>query len=153
MLGPLVPYLDSAGQPMTLTHLTRYLLPMLFKIRPSSAKTLLQILENAIPVPAFSNGNNNCIKHGFDDAAFVSWVSIASLAVSLGQIDISNLPRGVVEEAISHAEPDVRLRSFQLLAGSKDLLQPQTMDLIKQSLLWNSVLPSAGYLPAASQVI
>lgn len=148
-LEKLIPYFDSSRPPMTLTNLTRYLLPMLFKAHPSSAKELLQILGHPVRKPSVPDSDSKRIRSPSQDKTFSSWVSVASLAVSLGHVDIEDLPELDLSEAVAHEDPDVRLRAFHLLAGVKDLLRPRTMDLTKESMRWNATLPSAGYILAS----
>lgn len=143
MLSALVPYFDSTRPATTLTTLTRYLLPVLFKSHPSSAKSLLQALGDRAKTST-STGDVIRGKMAEGTEIFSAWVSVASLAVSQGHVDIDDLPQPALKVAMTHDDPDVRMRVFQLLAGSKDLFLGGTMDLIKESLRWNAVLPSAG---------
>lgn len=143
MLCPLLPFFNSAASDATITHLTRYLLPALFKRHPSSAKGLL-VMINRITEQAPRRGRHRIVTKNLHDRAFTSWISVASLAISSGQVSIDDLPQNTLRDAMVHEQPEIRLRAFQLLAGTKDLLDPRILDLIKESLSWNSILTSAG---------
>lgn len=128
ILQPLLPLFDEDSQPPgALLNLTRYLLPSLFTAQPSLSASLLAALARDATGSTFSG-----------------WVSVAALGVSSGSMDITELPQQDLLDAIAHADSDIRLRAFQLLAGCKDLLRDAVVDLIKQSLSYNAILPSAG---------
>lgn len=127
VLIPVLPLFDQEN-PTTLLNLTRYLLPAIFLVRPSSVRTLLNMLGKTSP--------------GHD--RFSAWISVASLGVAAGHMGITDLPQEELDSAITHEDPSVRLRAFQLLVGSKDLAKEELVDLVKRSLLYNAVLPSAG---------
>ncbi|ORY34822.1 putative death-receptor fusion protein-domain-containing protein [Naematelia encephala] len=129
VIDPLLPYFDSRRSAAVLTNLVRYLLPPLFKARPSTLQIMLERLR--------SPSNT-------DVDWFPAWISIASLGVASGHISLENLPRDDLENAIGHEDPEVRLRAFQLVTGGKGLLRQSTVALIKQCMLWNEVLPGAG---------
>lgn len=130
VLGPILHLFDEedSTNSTTLLNLTRYLLPAIFTARPSSIKTLLQLLGDV------SSGKDR----------FSAWISVASLGVASGHIGISDLPKSDVDFAIMHESPAVRLRVFQLLAGSKHPTDEATVGLVQRSLEYNAVLPSAG---------
>jgi hypothetical protein len=133
MLEPPVPYLDpSRNSPTVMINLTRYVFPALFKSYPSSLSCLLHLLG--------SPGD------GRDDL-LPAWVPVASLGVSLGHVSIRDLPSSSLREAMTHQDPQVRLRAYELVTGCKDVLQLLETDMIelaKEALCQNAVLPSSG---------
>jgi hypothetical protein len=133
MLEPLRPYFDpSDNPPIVMTNLTRYTLPSLFKVHPTALAVLLDMLGSPK-----SDGTE----------LFAAWILVASLGVSHGLLSTQNLPPSSLQEAMAHEDPLVRLRAFELITGSKDVLQllsPAVIDLVRDSLRLNAVLPSAG---------
>jgi hypothetical protein len=127
ILDPIMPLLVK-DEPTTLLNLTRYLLPSLFSARPSTTRSLLDALSG------YGNG----------EEAFSAWISVAALGVASGSIDTSDLPADDLRDAIAHADSSVQLRALQLLIGTKHLLRDDIMGLIKESIMANAVLSSAG---------
>lgn len=135
ILEPLLPLFDENVQPPgTILNLTRYLLPSLFAAEPILPKRLLDHLSSKQAEDRFSG-----------------WISVASLGVSAGHLDITDLPHAELADAISHSDDSIRLRAFQLLAGPKDILRNNILSLIRQSFQYNAILASAGcVLPSSS---
>ena len=124
--SPIVPLFSPDRPANTLLGLTRYLLPTLFATRPQAIPSLLSLLAQSTAT------------------SFAAWVSVAFLAVSSGHLAITDLPTLALQDAIAHADIDVRIRAFQLLVNTRDLLAPQVTQLIQQSMEYSCVLPSAG---------
>lgn len=143
MLEPVISFVKSTLGAPHLVNFSRYLLPSLFKLQPSSAKVLLRILDSSA-VSSYEMTNGTERSSHDSKSTFSLWILVASLAVSLDVIDLYELPQMAIQDAILHQEPENRLRAFQLLVASKDLLSTETMDLLIQSLSWNSVLPASG---------
>lgn len=127
ILTPILP-LFVKDDSTTLLNVSRYLLPALFSARPSTMPSLLATLS----------------QYGDGEEAFSAWISVASLGVASGLVDISDLPADDLRDAIAHADSSVQLRAFQLLIGTKHLLRADIMVLIKESFSANAVLSSAG---------
>ena len=118
---------DTDQSSNTLLNVTRYFLPPLFTGWTSAASSLLKLLEDP------SSGDR-----------FPAWVSVASLGVSLGYLDVADLPPHALRQAITHADVSVRIRALQLLVGSKKLLREDIANLVIECLTNNLVIPSAG---------
>ena len=132
MLGPIIPYLTtSMYSSKVLINITRYLLPNLFKTYPASALSLLKILSD---IDDSSNTSRT----------FSARISVAAVAVSLGVVNIEDLPENLILQSITHEEDQVRLKAFQILGASKEPLQARTIGLIQEILICNSVLLNAG---------
>jgi hypothetical protein len=130
ILGSLFPLFSPTAPATTMTNVHRYLLPPLFAARPSIIHSLLLMLGGG--------------ESGRSADYFAAWTSVASLGVSVGHITVTELPEQDVQNAMVHSDPDVRLKAFQLITGSKDLLDERTETLVRKSLLWNRVLPDSG---------
>lgn len=133
MLEPLLPYLDpSRNSPTVMVNLTRYVFPALFKSYPSSLSCLLNLLGDP------GDGRDDLLP---------AWVPVASLGVSLGHVSVRDLPSSSLREAMTHQDPRVRLRAYELVTGCKDVVQLLDTDMIelaKGALCQNAVLPSSG---------
>lgn len=103
--------------------MSRYLFPPLFKAERSSFSALLDMLDQA----------------GGDH--FAAWITTACFGVANGIIGLEGLPRERVMEAITHQDNRLRIKAFELVALSKSVLQPEVMELVKQSFHWNTVIP------------
>ncbi len=135
MIQPLIPYLDPESHaPGTLTHINRYILPLLFKQYPTSLKTLLRILDGSSRSPA---------EHESSRDTLAAWASVASIGVATGLLDIDGLSEQSLTDAVAHSDPEIRLRAFELVTSGKDLLRPGTVKRVKNCLKWNEVLPSS----------
>jgi hypothetical protein len=130
-LSVLLPLFAHNQPSSTMINTNRYLLPNLFKSRPSAVNTLLSLLEEDRTASEA-------------ESTFSAWMSVAALGVSSGHITIAQLPGDQLSQAITHSNPDVRLKAFTLIAGSRDMLSKETLSLVRDSLEWNAVLPNAG---------
>jgi hypothetical protein len=139
VLQNLLPVFSSKQPSSTSNSMNRYVLPPLFAARPSAIRQLLDILGSAV--------------NGSTSETFPAWISVASLGVSLGDIQIQDLPKTELDAAIGHHDPDVRLKAFQLIAGSRDIANWSSLQLIQKSLTWNAVLPDSGCVSTHANLI
>lgn len=121
MFQPVIPLLRDEDATQVLG---RYLLPSLFKADRKANSVLLDMLDLA------------------GDAYFAAWITVASFCVSNGVIGLDGLSAGRLQEAIAHEDDRVRLMAFELVALNKGVLEPQVMELVKESLHWNAATPN-----------
>ncbi|KAK4688723.1 thyroid adenoma-associated protein, partial [Tremellales sp. Uapishka_1] len=144
MLDPLLPYFDpSLRQPSTLVYMSRYLLPLLFKAVPSAVTTLLTILDTSSDTTYVEHAGPSTLSHRPTHDNFSAWVTVAALGVASGLVEISDLDARSLDDALAHSEAGVRLRAFELLVGGKGLPSEKVVHLLKESMIWNEILPSA----------
>lgn len=127
-----LPLLGSSTSTNIKNNMNRYLLPSLFKAFPGTLPALLAALAAAD-----------------DDETFTSWVSVASLGVSLGLLELDQVPAKDLRDALSHEDAAVRLKAFDVVTGCKDsckLLTEGVITLVKEALLVNAILPGSGYV-------
>lgn len=129
MLEPLMPYVSSGEDGTAVQVLSRYLLPVLFKSQRGSFSTLLSMFDTT-GAP------------GQPDL-FASWITTASLGVSSGIIPLSGVPQDRLHEAIVHEDNKIRIMAFELVARSKDVLEPEVMEKVKEAFRWNTMIPHA----------
>ncbi|KAL1406561.1 hypothetical protein Q8F55_008267 [Vanrija albida] len=129
MLEPLLPYVSSGEDGTAVQVLSRYLLPPLFKAQRGSFSTLLNMFDttDAQDQPDL----------------FASWITTASLGVSSGIIPLSGVPQERLHEAIVHEDNKIRIMAFELVARSKDVLEAEVMDKVKEAFRWNTMIPHA----------
>ncbi|EIW71615.1 hypothetical protein TREMEDRAFT_27287, partial [Tremella mesenterica DSM 1558] len=130
-LSILVPCLTSSIDPAsTASPISRHFLPTLFKAFPSAPATLLRLL---------SINKMNTKGHPFP-----AWVAVASTGMTTGHLSISDIPNEELQIAIQHPEYSIRLKAFEIITNTKDLLAPHVVDLIKEAFICNSVLSDTG---------
>jgi hypothetical protein len=125
----ILPLLDSPSSMNLTNNVNRYLLPALFKSFPHVLLPLLSTLSE-----------------GSDDT-FSSWISIASLGISLGILTVDRLPSSDLHDALGHEDAAVRLKAYDGITGCKDsgmLLTEGVMALVKEALEVNAILPGSG---------
>ena len=140
-LEPLLPYFNPAkNAPSVWTHIVRYLLPACAKSSPDIYTNLLRLLGSSAMAqlrpgqPRISN----------PATAYSCWISVASLAVTSRHLLFSDILQDKIRDGLGHGDSEVRLKAFQLVTSSEDLLEPSCVELIKEGLRWNAVLPGAG---------
>ncbi|TXT12824.1 hypothetical protein VHUM_01225 [Vanrija humicola] len=74
---------------------------------------------------------------------FASWITTASLGVSSGIVPLSGVPQERLHEAIVHEDNKIRIMAFELVARSKDVLESEVMEKVKESFTWNTMIPHA----------
>lgn len=134
VIRPILPLFGSSVSSATTTNMHRYLLPALFKAFPTSLSTLLSMLASQTET---------------GEDTFTSWVSIASLGISLGLLSLGELLQQDLHDALGHEDPAVRLKAYEMVTGCKDvtqLLDARTMQLAKAAMLINAILPGSGYV-------
>lgn len=112
---------------------SRYLLPPLTAEYPSALRVLLVMLGDAA-------------SEGQEDECFAAWIMVAAFGVQNGLISLADLDGRKLQEALYHDSYRLRIMAFELVTGSKDMLDGEVMGLIKQGLEWNEGLPQAGYV-------
>ncbi|WRT69593.1 uncharacterized protein IL334_006582 [Kwoniella shivajii] len=125
VLGKLIPCFDPTLPHSVMANMNRYLLPALFKSDPTYVPNLLDTLRS-------------CAK------LFGTWVTVASLGLSLGLVKVTDLPREDLRDALAHEDADIRIKAFELVSGSKAHFSQDVLELIKEGFRWNDALPSAG---------
>ncbi|WWC73595.1 uncharacterized protein I206_107567 [Kwoniella pini CBS 10737] len=125
IIEKLSPYFDPELPHSVMVNVNRYLLPSLFKIDSSYVSLFLDVLSG-------------------ESTLFGTWVTVASLGVSLKIIKIKELPQKDLKDALCHEDADVRLRAFELVSASKDQIDEDVLGLVKEGFRWNNDLPSAG---------
>ncbi|KAL7425015.1 hypothetical protein Q5752_000702 [Cryptotrichosporon argae] len=128
MLEPILPLLVTEQPLATSQNIDRYLLPAVFRRVPASLPTMLRMLDE-------HSGQNGA-------ASFAAWVTVASLGVSSGIVNLVDIPTETLHGALAHADDKIRIRAFQAVTSAKDLLDPAVLELVKQSFRYNEVLPS-----------
>lgn len=130
MLRPLLPKLVTEdGEDVVVV--SRYLLPPLAADYPGSLNTLLGMLDEAA-------------SEGQEDECYAAWIMVAAFGVQNGLKSLADLDQEKLQEALYHDNYRLRIMAFELLIGSKDLLDRKVMNLIIAGLEWNEALPQAG---------
>lgn len=125
MFLPLMPLFGQEDNSETVQILSRYLVPALLKDRTSAFPVLLDLLSDG-------------------DEYFASWMTVASYGVSSGLSVISGLPKDKLHEALVHEDDRLRVMAFELIALSKSVLDPHSLDLVRKSLKLNDAIPQSG---------
>lgn len=129
MLHPLLPKLITEDADDVLI-VSRYLLPPLSAERPSILTALLSLLDEAAG-------------DGKADECFAAWIMVAAFGVQSGLVALKSLDPNRLQEALHHDSYRLRIMAFELVSGSKDLLEPDVIELVKQGFQWNEGLPQA----------
>lgn len=130
MLRPLLPkLLTDNGEEVVV--MSRYLLPPLAAKYPDIVETLLGMLDE----------NSSA---GMEDECFAAWLMVAAFGVQNGSVLPTLLDQEKLQEALYHDSDRLRIMAFELVSASKDLLEDDTLDYLKEAFHWNEGLPQAG---------